>query len=217
MKIAALDPGKQKSQFGFVGIDVKDNKIYILGAKRWGREQYTVLEDYIANEIHPKHRFNFYVVEINNVGIHVAEVLEQKHLPIVAVNTSANLKKDNSKTMDKNAMVNWLLQFQQQGRLIWPNKTTPEVEELKRQWSLFEEHKTDAGRVSYHAPGEEYDDLTMALILACWLGRQYIDNDQTMVVASHKHQYGHDKDEWGSGIPKHIRDWESVRREVYMP
>lgn len=217
MKIAGLDPGKQKSSFALVGVEVKDNKIFVKGAKSWLGKAYLKVENDIE-KIQQKQKFSYLVVEQNNVGIHVVEVLrDQKHLPIKAVTTSIHVKEATTDKMDKNAMVQWLLLLQQEGRLIWPKKTTPEVDELKRQWSLFEEKKTETGKVSYSAPGEQHDDYVMALMLACHVAREYIDNDREMTVASKKFKYEDEDDEFGSGIPKHRQGWEAGERVVYWP
>ena len=70
MRIAGIDSGKQRDSFAFVGIEIKNDSIYVLGVKTWIGRKYIEVEELIA-EIHEKKPFNFYVVEINNTGEHV--------------------------------------------------------------------------------------------------------------------------------------------------
>jgi len=46
--------------------------------------------------------------------------------------------------------------------------------ELKRQIAIFAEHKTEAGSVSYYAPGAEHDDGVMALMINIQKVKQYL-------------------------------------------
>ena len=167
--IVGLDPGKQKDSFAMVRISIIEKKIYVLGAKHWLGKPYLQVEEDIA-ELHELHPANLYVVERNNVGDHVIEVLQQKDLPIMGVTTSKDIKNRNKHrdTMDKNEMVLWMIATMQEGKIIFPAKDTAETAELKRQLSIFSERKTASGSVSYGAEGSEHDDYVMALMLACF-------------------------------------------------
>ena len=78
MRIAGMDSGKQRDSFAFVGIEVKNDNIYVLGVKTWLGRKYIEVEQLLAN-IHRKQPFNFYCVEINNTGEHVYEELKYRH------------------------------------------------------------------------------------------------------------------------------------------
>ena len=91
------------------------------------------------------------------------------------------------------------------------------VEELKRQITNFAEHISEAGNVSYYSVGQEHDDTVMALMLACFIGRAYVKNQdgfmQQQTIVSKKHTYD-EEDVYGSGIPLYST---SLGREVRYP
>ena len=107
--------------------------------------------------------------------------------------------------MPKNQMVLWLTQMFQNNRIKFPKKSNKDIDELKRQISIFSEVITEAGNVSYRAEGNEHDDTVMALILACFIARNFIKGvdglHQPMHVASRSYQVAKDDDVYGSGIP----------------
>ena len=78
MRIAGIDSGKKKDSFAFVGIEIKNDNIYVIGCKTWLGRNYIDVENLIAN-IHDTKPFDYYVVEINNTGEHVFEELKYRH------------------------------------------------------------------------------------------------------------------------------------------
>lgn len=179
----------------------------MLGAKRWQGRAYLEVE----REIHlidAKTPFDYYVVERNNTGEHVIEVLKTQYsLPIVPVTTSRDIKDEKKifspKVMDKIDMVRYMLIMFNDGRIVFPKEPKGEVMELMRQLSIFSEKKTETGKVTYQAEGSEHDDLVMALMLACFLGRNFVDKGE------HSNKYhstsrsftGNEDDIYGSGVP----------------
>ena len=206
MLIAAGDPGKIRSSFAFVVIRVNEDDISVRAAKRWLNKDYTDVEREIA-KYHMKHNFDHIVIEQNNTGIHVIEVLKRQYnLPIIAVVTSNNLK-DNKKVasarvMDKNQMANYIANLMKDHKIKFPPKGSKDMMELERQIAIFAEHRTEAGNVSYYAPGNEHDDLAMALMLAVHIGRYYLRNeDDTRIHAYSKSIMGEEDDLLGTGVP----------------
>lgn len=172
VRVIGLDPGKQRDSFGIVAIEKKNEKIYVKNAQRVLGKRYIDVENYIA-ELHQKYHYDQYILEINNTGEHVFEVLKDvKKLPVIPVFTTSDIKdikkKMDTRTMDKKDMVKRMAHQFQNGQIIFPKKTNPEIEQLKTQLAIFSEHITEAGNVSYYAEGTEHDDLVMALMLACW-------------------------------------------------
>ena len=78
MRIAGIDSGKMRDSFAFVGIEIKNNNIHVLGVKTWLGRKYIEVENLIS-KIHDEKPFNYYVVEINNTGEHVFEELKYRH------------------------------------------------------------------------------------------------------------------------------------------
>ena len=222
MRIAGLDSGKKKDSFAFVGIEIKNDNIYVIGVKTWLGRNYLDVENLIA-QIHNQKPFDYYSVEINNTGEHVYEELKYHHrIPnVIPVFTSREVK-DQSKinqgrTMPKNQMVLWLTRMFQNNRIKFPKKSNKDIDELKRQISIFSEVITEAGNVSYRAEGNEHDDTVMALMLAIFIGRHYIKNNegfQTALKVESKKFDGMEKDLLGSGVPMGM---EIMGRSEYTP
>ena len=222
MRIAGIDSGKLRDSFAFCGIEIVNDNIHVKGVKTWLGRNYIEVEQLIA-DIHKSKPFNFYVVEINNTGEHVFEELKYRHkIPNVIPTFTTKDTKDQSKintgrVMPKNQMVWWLARMFQNNRIKFPKNTNKHIEELKRQISIFSEHITEAGNVSYRAEGQEHDDTVMALMLACFIGRNYIKNQDGFFnktrVSSKKFSTG-DNVDYGTGVPAHL---EVNSREVYLP
>ena len=211
MRIAGIDSGKLRDSFAFVGVEIKHDNVYVLGVKTWLGRNYLDVENLIA-EIHDTKPFNYYSVEINNTGEHVYEELKYRHhIPNVIPIFTTREVKDQSKintgrVMPKNQMVLWLARMFQNHRIKFPKNTNKHIEELKRQISNFSEHITEAGQVSYRADGSEHDDTVMALMLACFIGRNFIKDydgmSQPLQVVSIQYNIGSSQDDvYGSGIP----------------
>ena len=211
MRIAGIDSGKKKDSFAFVGIEIKNNNIYVMGVKTWLGRNYLEVENLIA-EIHDSTPFNYYVVEINNTGEHVFEELKYRHkIPNVIPTFTARETKDQSKintgrVMPKNQMVVWMARMFQSNRIKFPKKSNKDIDELKRQISIFSEIITESGNVSYRAEGNEHDDTVMALMLACFIGRNFIKGMdglfQPMQVVTKKFTEV-DNDDFGTGVPNY--------------
>ena len=211
MRIAGIDSGKLRDSFAFVGVEVKLNNIYVLGVKTWLGRNYLDVENLIS-DIHATKPFDFYSVEINNTGEHVYEELKYHHrIPnVIPVFTTREVK-DQSKintgrVMPKNQMVLWLTQMFQNNRIKFPKKSNKDIDELKRQISIFSEIITESGNVSYRAEGNEHDDTVMALMLACFIGRNFIKNidglHQDMQIVTKKFTEV-DNDDFGTGVPNY--------------
>lgn len=194
-------------RFAFVGTKTESSKIHVLGAKRWLGRAFLEVERQI-HLIDAKNPFDYYIVEQNSVGDHVVEVLRTSYsLPVIAVTTVGPIKdpkKVHSPTrMDKNDMVKYMITMFKDGRIIFPTNPQGEVLELLRQLSIFAEIRTESGNFSYRAEGSEHDDLVMALMLACFYCRFFVDRGEN----THKYHTSsrkfveREKDIYGSGIP----------------
>lgn len=187
VKVGASDPGRQRDSFGFVGTKYVYPQILILTAQRWLGHAYLQIEEKIAT-IHKKFSYDHQVIEVNNTGIHVYEVLKSvAGLPITGVNTSKNLSQDPSRnldpfkfpSMDKNDMARWMHIQNELGNLVFPKSPSKEMIELQNQLSNIVEYKPEGvgtGNVRYIPEGQEHDDLYMALMLNCWFIREHLMN-----------------------------------------
>jgi len=177
IRIGAGDPGKMRDSFGYLvgDIDIEKNEVRIRKAKRWLGRSYKKVVQYIADD-YEKNKLDHLVIERNNTGeVVIEEFRMQYRIPAIPVVTSQNLKtqeKINSvKVMDKNEMVKYYLRLKQEFRVKFPNKFRDQedkenFEELKRQIAIFAEHRPESGKsFAYYAPGQEHDDMVMALLL----------------------------------------------------
>jgi len=186
MRIAGLDPGKMRDGFAMVACEIKDNKLYVKGAKRWLHRNYTEVEREIK-KIHDSNPFDHIMLEVNNTGQHVYEVLKyDMDLPVSPVTTSNDLKdlskKDSYSVMDKNEMVRTMSHWFNEKLIIFPRIKDKELSELQRQISIFAQYRTEAGNVSYRAQGNEHDDLVMALMLVCFMARKHIGRQNFFLI-----------------------------------
>ena len=133
MLIAAGYPGKLSDSFAFVVIRVDKENIIVRAAKRWLGLEYTDVEQQIA-KFHLKHNFDHIVIEQNNTGIHVIEVLRRQYnLPIIPVTTTKNLK-DNKKimsarVMDKNMMAMYNANLMNDHKIKYPTTGSKAMKE----------------------------------------------------------------------------------------
>ena len=224
MRIAGIDSGKRRDSFAFVGIEIKNNNVYVIGCKTWLGRNYLEVENLIAN-IHDSKPFDYYSIEVNASGEHVFEELKYRHripnvIPLFTTREVKDQSKINSgRILPKNQMTMWLSRMFQQNRIKFPKNSTKDIDELKRQISIFSEVITESGSVSYRAEGQEHDDTVMALMLACFIGRNFIKGNegftQPLQVVSRKYAInGEEEDVWGSGVPNNV---EVTGREVYLP
>ena len=180
-RIAALDPGKLRDSAGLVSLVINppENEIFVEFARRWLRRDYLSVEADIAR-MYKKAKWLTIYAERNNIGEHVIEVLQQRYsLPVQPVTTAGRItdpeKMKKTKTMSKPEMVTWYLKAKQAHMVKFPqNSKNPDIMELERQISIFAEKITDAGTVTYGAPGQEHDDLVMALLIGCFAARHWL-------------------------------------------
>lgn len=180
IKTLSGDPGKIRDSFFIVGTEIKDNKMYVrLAVRRQGKAYKQVCAEFA--DISRKHQFHYNLIEANNTGQFVIEELEQvHHIRVIGVTTTKDIKDEKKKNiierMDKNENVKWFLNMKTEHRVIFPidENCNDEMLELKRQVSIFAEHKTEAGSVSYYAPGQEHDDGVMALMINIQKVKQYL-------------------------------------------
>ena len=216
VRIGAGDPGKMRDSFGYLvgDIDIEKREVRIRKAKRWLGRSYKKVVQYIADD-YVKNKLDHLVIERNNTGEMVIEEFRiQYRIPAIPVVTGRELKSQEKindvKVMDKNEMVKYYGMLKKDFRVKFPNKFKTDedrenFEELKRQIAIFAEHRTESGKsFAYYAPGEEHDDMVMALLLLLHLARYYLrEKNKGFGVASRSYTglRNNDEDLLGSGIP----------------
>lgn len=115
---------KIRDSFFIVGTEVKQNKIYVRLAKRRLGKSYLSVCDEFANLSH-KHNFDYNVIEYNNTGVAVVEMLIDqfglKVIPITTINMGREMKKKVSpKNMDKYEVVHRFISRKENHQIIFP-------------------------------------------------------------------------------------------------
>ena len=185
IKTAGLDSGKQKDQSCLVSLQVHSREVFVEGCKFWPRgTDYQNIEDDVAR-LHLTHQWRRIMVEVNNVGEHVYEQLLRKYgLPVRPVTTVAKLSGDRIKkstsqrlrrSMPKNEMVTFYLKLKKLHRVKFPAEPDRNMRQLEKQLTAFTEKKTEAGNITYAAPGSEHDDGVMALLMALFEAKPMLE------------------------------------------
>jgi hypothetical protein len=197
VRLGVGDPGKKKSKFGILVLDILPREVRVMGAKQLQMD-YTVVEAEIEG-MHKRFGFQRFVVEWNNVGQHVVDSFRRYHptVPLWPVTTIGRVVTDQEKiqskqTMHKQGAAEYVKRLKDAGILKFPEQSTPDLEELKRQMEGFLPHGTDAGHISYYTEGEQPDDLVMCLIMGCFVGQAFMEQDVLPTVMS----MSNDSDYW---------------------
>lgn len=177
--VLGADPGRHSDPFAVVliAVDIDAKTITIIGAKQWVDQEFHAVEKEIE-KIAKKFNVDYVAVEVNfNEG--TAENLRYDYnLPVKYIHTSKNLREPKPDVMDKNAMTMWLIRAHQEGILKWVELDNEYLKELYRQWTIFGEYHKD----KYEAPMGEHDDLVMALMMACFIGKQMIESSGLVII-----------------------------------
>lgn len=179
LKIVALAHSKHRNAIGLVGIEVDPVKqeITLRLAKQWPRKKINDIAPQVA-ELYKKHQWFNTVIDFQ-VGDHVIQGLRRAGgMPIKIIHIQKKVKDhleiERVKTMDIIEQTQFMLQMKLAHKIIFPKTPTPAMSQLEAQVALFSEHKTESGSIDYYAPGDEFDNLTKALIIACFAARPYM-------------------------------------------
>ncbi len=204
VKILGLDPGKMRDSFAAVGIEPIKDEVHIRLAKRWKGRDYTSVVNTVIG-INLRQHFDHIVLEINNTGMVVQELFSAKGVRTIPVTTTTELKdikkKVSIKLMDKNEMVRWFIRMKTDHKIKFHGIEDEDIKELMRQVQIFAEHRTDTGHFRYMAPGDEHDDMVMALLIGCHVARYYLTKKKNSIGVVSKKVFEHDEDPFGSGVP----------------
>lgn len=103
------------------------------------------------------------ILELNNVGVSIANMLQEKGARVEGFKTVGTISKDFEKKGSKQMMIEKLSVDMEHGNL-----TIPAWEVLIDELSVFGCELTGSGNIKYGAPEGYHDDCVMALALANW-------------------------------------------------
>lgn len=180
VRVAAYDPGRIRDALGMVAADVTSKEILLLNAKEWKKTNFVIAEEEISS-INDQYPFDRHICETNNQGWHVIDNLRTIHgIPVMGVNTSKSLTAKTArlgKSLDKNAMVEWIEWARVQGIIKFPSgQWTPGITELSKQLNRFVMKKTATGYKYEAAEQDDHDDLVLALVVLCHYARMKLLN-----------------------------------------
>lgn len=187
--IVALSYTKQRTMFGMVGIEVDPEKkiAFVRLAKQWKRDEMNRIPAEIK-EIHDRVKWHVTFAD-QMVGQHLIRSIENAlKFEIQTITTQKNLKEPEDieaiRVMDMTEMTQLTLSLKQSHSIQFPPRNlTPDMQRLVKQMEMFTEHVTEAGTVSYYAPGEELDCLPRALMICCFVARMSLQHgDQPMII-----------------------------------
>lgn len=180
---------KHRNAIGIVGIkaDSSTKEVEIMIARQWTREKLSLVSSEISKvfEKSPS-QTEGYADQL--VGENILKELKARYdLPLSIITTSKDVKNSDDiqriVVMDKVEMTQLVLKLKQSKRIFFPARRNKHMEELVNQFEIFSEHKTEAGNIDYYAPGDEFDNLTKALMIACFSVRNIIEGDDGIAYA----------------------------------
>ncbi len=186
IRLTGLAHSKHRNAIGMVGIEVEPIKqeISVRLAKSWPRKDINKIAPEVAAMYNKFQWFNT-IIDFN-IGDHVIQGLRRAGgMPIRIIHVQKKVKDrleiERVRTMDIIEMTQFMLQQKLAHKILFPKEPTLEMQELESQIALFSEMKTEAGGIDYYAPGDEFDDLTKALIIVSFAARPYLQNTGEVV------------------------------------
>lgn len=191
--IVALSYTKQRTVFGMVGIEIDAEKkiAYVRLAKQWSRDNMSLIPKNIET-IYNKVKWDMTFAD-QLIGQHLIRSIELAlGFEVQTITTQKNLKDPENiekiKVMDMTEMTQFTLSLKQQHSIQFPPKNiTDDMRQLVKQIEMFTEHITESGTVSYYAPGGEYDCLSKALMICCFVGRMSLQHEELPMIIRQGH------------------------------
>ena len=193
MKITAITHSKHRDAIGLVGISInaKTKKVHPSLVRQWSRDNINTVPSEI-NTLYQKIKWEQTYIDQLTGEHFINELKNDYQIPLSVINTKKNLidPKDirKIKTMDKVEMTQFMLVLKQNHQIEFSTQPSIHMKELEHQWSLFSEHKTEAGNVDYYSPGDELDNLIKSLMIACFAARNILTGNTAPVYAGSLYQ-----------------------------
>ena len=144
-------------------------------AEQWSRKELSRIPMYIK-KLHDEKQWDVTYVDQSSAEHFIEEMKTLLKLKIITTKKNMNDPKElkKIKVMDKIELVQWMLSLFQNKQLKTSKPPTKGMEELFTQMGVFSENTTEAGGVDYFSPGDQYDNLVKALMIACFSVRKVI-------------------------------------------
>ena len=181
IRIVGIAHSKLRNAIGMVGIEVDQTnlEIHVMLARHWTREQINQIAPDVA-QLFKNHSWSNTIIDLR-VGQSVIDGLKRAgDIPMKIIFIKKKVDDVSEirrvKQLDLIEMVQFMLQLKLDHKLVFPKKPSETMQELESQIALYSEHTSEAGSVDYYSPGDELDNLTKSLIVACFSGRSYMQD-----------------------------------------
>ncbi len=177
-RVVGIAHSKHRNAIGLVGIEVipEERLARVKLARQWPRSELNQVPEQIA-DLYFKYKWHRTHVD-QLVGQYMIKYLKQRGMPLRVISTKKDMKNpadiEKIKVMDRVEMTHFMIMLKQNRQIEFPPSPPETVRELESQMALFTEHKTEAGTVDYYSPGDEKDNLTKALMIACFSARKML-------------------------------------------
>ena len=178
VKHTAVSHSKLRKEFGIVGVEANSETriIKVKFARQWSRAELGNVPQFIK-KYYDKIKWDVTYVD-QLTGEHF--INDMKKLMNVKVITTKKLMNDPKEivkiqVMDKVELVQWMLVIGQNKQIEFPPNPSEIMKELESQMGIFAEMTTEAGGIDYFSPGDQFDNLVRALMVACFSVRQIIE------------------------------------------
>lgn len=181
--IVAFSHSKHRNAFGMVGIEVDEEKKIAFPrlAKQWDRKDINSIPNDVKNIYKKVQWTDTFVDQLMGQSL-IRNIESEVEFVMHRITTQKNLKDpediEKIRVMDQIEMTQLLLSLKQDHKIQFPPNPTSTMSKLISQFELFTEHKTEAGNISYYAPGDELDNLTRALMICCFAARHKLQQGE---------------------------------------
>ena len=187
VKIVGVAHSKLRNAIGAVGIeiDVDKHEIQVVMVKHWERNEINKIAPEIGN-LFNKIEWENTIIDMQ-VGEHLIKSFRStSDMPMRIIHIAKKVKDEKEiervKTIDLVETVQFTLQLKLVHKILFPTRPSEAMQELEGQIALYSEHATEAGGIDYYAPGDEFDDLTKALIVAIFGARPFLNDDVEIIA-----------------------------------
>ena len=189
IRIVGIIHSKFRNAIGLVGIEVDPAKriVRVKLARQWDRKQLSTIPSEIG-KLYKKFRWDSTYIDLTTGQHFITQLRRHEGMNIHIITTQKNVKDTNeiaqARIMDKVEMVQFMVLLKQNHQIEFPPNPPPSITELEEQIALYTEKKTEAGNIDYYAPGDELDNLTKALLIACFAARKHLEGNSDRAVGA---------------------------------
>jgi hypothetical protein len=170
-----IDSGGEVDYFGVVTSVNTPDKILLTDAIAWRMKDLPNEPDFYGyvldklNKFHKAFKFDYHVVEKNNIGTTIINTMKFKYkIPVFPITTSNRVTNpktlQSGKVMNKDETIAWINRLRMAGVIEFPETMTKGLTLLRDQLDNFGAKQTKQGKTVYEAL-KGNDDLVMALAL----------------------------------------------------